>query len=75
LVLLYGYPGVGKSTVGPAIADRLGLPRLAKDTIKEALWDSLARPEALSGLEWSRQLGAAAFEVLWAAAPHDRSSA
>src|SRR5437879_5571654 len=68
LVLLYGYPGVGKSTVGPVIADRLGIPRWTKDAIKESLWDALAKPESLSAVDWSRQLGAAAYEVLWAVA-------
>lgn len=68
LVLVYGVPGVGKSTTAPGLAGLVGVPRLAKDAIKEALWDSLPRPADLDALTWSRQLGAAAFEVLWSAA-------
>lgn len=68
LVLVYGFPGVGKSTVAPKIADQLGVPRLAKDTIKEAMWDALRRPALLPPLAWSRRLGAAAYEAMFRAA-------
>lgn len=65
LVLLYGFPGVGKSTVAPAIAEELRLPRLAKDTIKEAMWDATRRPFSVPALAWSRRLGAAAYEAMF----------
>lgn len=68
LILVYGFPGVGKSAVAPRIAEQLGVPRLAKDTIKEAMWDALRRPPLVPPLMWSRQLGAAAYESMFRAA-------
>ena len=68
LILVYGFPGVGKSTVAPTIAKQLGVPRIAKDTIKEAMWDSLRRPPLVPPLTWSRELGAAAYEAMFRAA-------
>lgn len=44
----------------------LGLPLIAKDHLKEAIWDGLDPPAA--DLEWSRRVGGAAMEVLWALA-------
>jgi predicted kinase len=46
------------------LARALGLPLLAKDTVKEALMDSLG----VDGVERSRQLGQATFAVLFALA-------
>lgn len=69
LVLVYGMPGVGKSVVAPSLAQRLALARLGKDDLKEALWDELQRPASLTPLEWSRHLGAIAYELLWRLAP------
>lgn len=69
LVLLNGVPGSGKSFLGPALARDLGLPRLGKDDIKEALWDADPPGEGTDPLEWSRRLGAIAFDVLWRLAP------
>lgn len=68
LILVYGYPGVGKSTVTPGFSKALGIPRLGKDTIKEAMWDAMRRPPLLPPLMWSRQLGAAAYEAMFRAA-------
>jgi predicted kinase len=69
LVLLNGVPGSGKSFLGTALARDLGLPRLGKDDIKEALWDANPPGAGPDPLEWSRRLGAVAFEVLWRLAP------
>ena len=68
LILVYGFPGVGKSTVTPRFSTALGIPRLGKDTMKEAMWDALRRPPLLPPLMWSRQLGAAAYEAMFRAA-------
>src|SRR5262252_6392146 len=62
LVLVTGPPAAGKTTVAWEIAARLGLPLVAKDTIKEALYDALG----VGDLEWSTRLGGATFAVLWA---------
>lgn len=71
VVLVSGSPGAGKSTLAVPLAAELGFMLLRKDRIKETLHDALAR-EARSGptvdLAWSRRLGAAAMELLWALA-------
>ena len=64
LVVVSGAPGAGKSTLAGPLAAALGLPLLSKDTIKETLFDQLG-PAPGDGRAWSRQLGAAAMELLW----------
>ena len=63
-VVVSGPPASGKSTVAPVLADRLGLPLLAKDTIKDAMMRRLPVPD----IEASRQLGGAAVAVMLAVA-------
>ena len=41
LIVVTGAPGSGKSTVAVPLARRLGVPLIAKDDIKEALWDHI----------------------------------
>ncbi len=71
VVIVSGAPGAGKTTLARALADMLGWPLLAKDAIKEAIWDALGPPEG--DLGWSRLVGGAAMEALWtlAASPCD----
>ncbi len=66
LVLISGPPGSGKTTIAGPLAAELGFPLLAKDRIKETLHDCLAQDEP--DLDWSRRLGAASIELLWALA-------
>ena len=63
-IVVTGPPGSGKSTLARSLADELGLPLLAKDTVKQALVESLGAP----GVEESRLLGRAAVQVLLAVA-------
>jgi energy-coupling factor transporter ATP-binding protein EcfA2 len=63
-VVVSGPPGSGKSTLAPALAGALGLPLLAKDTIKEVL---LASWPALD-VDGSRRTGRAAMDVVFALA-------
>jgi predicted kinase len=63
-VVVSGPPGSGKTTVAHAIATDLGLPRFAKDTVKEALMDALGTPDP----ETSQRLGGASVAVLVALA-------
>jgi predicted kinase len=60
LVVVTGPPGAGKTTVAAALRERLGLPLIAKDTLKELLGGALGiedRPR-------SQQLGGIVFELI-----------
>jgi predicted kinase len=63
-VVVSGPPASGKSTLAPALAEFLGLPLLAKDTIKDALMSHLPVPDVAA----SRELGRAAVAVMLAVA-------
>ena len=63
-VVVSGPPASGKSTLGSALAVELGLPLVAKDTIKDALMSVLP----VSDVEASRQLGGAAVAAMLAVA-------
>ena len=63
-VVVSGPPASGKSTLAPHLAGSLGLPLLAKDTVKDALMRRLP----VSDIEASRELGRAAVAVLLAVA-------
>src|SRR6185295_8584245 len=60
-VLVSGLPGSGKTTIAAPLATALDLPLLARDSIKESLWDALGAGD----LAWSRRLGAASAETFW----------
>jgi predicted kinase len=64
LVVVTGPPAAGKTTVARGLAARLRVPLIAKDTIKEALFDALGS----SDLAWSQRLGEATYLVLLALA-------
>lgn len=66
LVYVSGAPGSGKTSLAVPLAAELGYALLTKDRIKETLHDVLGAPEP--DRAWSRKLGAAAMELLWALA-------
>ena len=71
MVLVTGAPGSGKTTLAGPLAAELGFALLAKDRIKETLYDSLGGSDAggaAADLGWSQRLGSAAIELLWALA-------
>jgi predicted kinase len=60
LVVVTGPPGAGKTAVAAALRERLELPLIAKDTLKELLGEALGiedRPR-------SQQLGGIVFELI-----------
>ncbi len=68
IVLVSGPPASGKTTLARPLAERLGFALLTKDDIKEPLFTALEG--APGDVEFSRRIGAAAMELLWALAPH-----
>lgn len=63
-VVVSGPPASGKSTLAPVLARHLGLPLVAKDTIKGALMSVLPVPD----VESSRQVGRGAVAAMLAVA-------
>jgi len=57
-------PSSGKTTVAEALSCRLRLPLIAKDDVKESLYDSLGASDVSS----SERLGGAAFALIFALA-------
>jgi predicted kinase len=64
LVIVGGAPATGKTTLALALGASLALPVITKDDIKE----SLAAPFETGDRDWSRQLGIAAYSVLFTVA-------
>jgi predicted kinase len=57
-------PSSGKTTLADALARRAPLPLVAKDDLKESLYESLGTGE----VSWSGRLGAAAYALIFALA-------
>jgi MoxR-like ATPase len=66
LVYISGAPGAGKTSLAVPLAAELGYPLIYKDKLKETLHDWLGGPDP--DLAWSKRLGAAAMELIWAVA-------
>ena len=63
-ILVTGIPAAGKSTMAEAIADKLKLPVISKDTIKEMLFDHVG----FQSREEKVKLGIASMEIMYYAA-------
>ena len=61
LILITGLPCTGKTTIGKQIAERLSLPYLYKDGIKERLFEAMG----WSDRAWSKKLSLAAYSLLF----------
>lgn len=53
IVIVSGAPGAGKTTLAVPFAAAIGFPLVAKDYLKETLWDALEPP--IGDLTWSRR--------------------
>lgn len=54
-------PAAGKTTVAKSLSNSLALPLIAKDALKERLYDTLGTGD----LDWSAKLGTASFALLF----------
>ena len=61
LIIVSGPPCAGKSTLANRLREELGWPLLAKDSIKELLFDSVGWHDRA----WSRKLSEASYAVLF----------
>lgn len=60
VVVVYGPPGAGKSTLAAALAGRLGLAHFDKDEFKDLLLERLGVADHV----WSARVGSASWEIL-----------
>ena len=61
LIIVTGAPGTGKTTLAQKLARDLRLPLIAKDAIKETLFDTLGWQDRA----WSKKLGGATYELMY----------
>ena len=61
LVIVGGAPGSGKTTLARRLAAELRLPLVAKDDVKEALYETVGAPT----LDASRVLGNASYRIMY----------
>ena len=61
VLVITGPPAAGKTTLGVALAQRLGIPFLSKDLFKETLFDELG----WSDRPWSRRLAVASQALMF----------
>ena len=61
VLIVCGAPGTGKTTLARKLAPALSLPLIARDDLKESLFETLG----WSTVEWSERLGGATYELVY----------
>lgn len=61
LIIIYGPPCTGKTTIAGKISREFSLPFISKDQIKEILFDSLGTKDR----QWSKKLGYSSIMILF----------
>jgi predicted kinase len=61
IVVVTGPPASGKTTLARSLSERLAIPLIAKDGIKERLYDAFGSGDR----EWSRWLGRATYPLIY----------
>ncbi|HSX18612.1 MAG TPA: ATP-binding protein [Candidatus Saccharimonadales bacterium] len=61
LIIITGPPGSGKTTLAQNLSERINLPYISKDALKELMFNTLG----WSDREWSKKVGAASHEILF----------
>lgn len=61
LVVVTGMPSSGKTTIAESLAEHLNLPLVAKDDLKESLFETLGPGD----VAWSGRLGDAAYDLMF----------
>lgn len=60
LIIVHGLPGTGKTTVSSEVSNRLHIPVFAKDTLKEAMFDTVG----YSDKAWSAKVSHASHRIM-----------
>lgn len=61
LIIINGLPATGKTTIARPLCEKLNLPLIAKDDIKEFLFEKLGTKDR----EWSKMLGKSSSKFLY----------
>lgn len=60
LIIITGLPGTGKTSLAKFLSEKLNVPLISKDTIKELIFDSLGWSDRV----WSKKVGHATYKIL-----------
>ncbi len=67
IVIVNGFPGTGKTTLGRAISNHFGWPFISKDVFKEIMLDTIG----WSDKQWSLKLSASTHRIMDYVMPRD----